>query len=83
MPETRCVASLLVMFQFYSNAAYPARHRRAQVQCSKITDDQLSVAHIHVVIAWFRNNRIYTYLQSRANVRIHGFLFDSIHNCRP
>jgi len=44
MPEMRCV-SLLVMFYFFSKTAYPARHRHAQVQCSEITDDQLSVAH--------------------------------------
>ena len=70
MPAMRCVASLLVMCQCCSNAAYPARHRCAQAQCSEITDDPLSVAQILIVIAWFRSNRIYAFLQSRASVGI-------------
>lgn len=32
----RCVASLLVMFQFCSNAAYPARHRRAKFSVQRL-----------------------------------------------
>ena len=79
----RCVASLLVMFQFCSDAADPARHC-----CAKFSVQRLKMINSawHIFLSSLLDFAVIgstLFLKSRASFGIHGFLFYSMYNCRP